>query len=125
MLYNIVMVFTIHQYEMAISIHVLPPPPSPSYPFRLSQSTDFVCPASYIKLSLVIYFTYGNVYVSMLFSQIIPPSHSPTETKSLFFTSLSLLLPCMQDCWYHLSKCHIYVLIYSICFSLYDLLYSV
>ena len=27
----------------------------------------------------------------MLFSQIIPPSPSPTESKSLFFTSVSLL----------------------------------
>ena len=41
---------------------------------------------------LVIYFTYGNIHVSMLISQIIPPSSSPTESKSLFFTSVSLLL---------------------------------
>ena len=30
----------------------------------------------------------------MLFSQIIPPSPFP-ESKSLFFTSVSPLLPCM------------------------------
>ena len=30
--------------------------------------------------------------VKMLFSQIIPPSLSPTESKSLFFISVSLLL---------------------------------
>ena len=28
----------------------------------------------------------------MLFSQIIPPSPSPTESKRLFYTSVSLLL---------------------------------
>ena len=28
----------------------------------------------------------------MPFSQIIPPSPSPTESKSLFYTSVSLLL---------------------------------
>ena len=28
----------------------------------------------------------------MLFSQIIPPLPSPTESKSLFYTSVSLLL---------------------------------
>ena len=61
----------------------------------------------------------------MLFSQIIPPSPSPTEFKSLFFTSVSLLLPCMLDHHYHLSKFHIYVLIYSICVSLSDLVHSV
>ena len=44
------------------------PPPHPS---RLSQSTSFGCPASCIKLALVIYFTYGNIHVLMLFSQII------------------------------------------------------
>ena len=48
-------------------------------------------PASSIELGLVIYFTYGNIHVSVLFSQIIPPLPSPTESKCLFFTSVSLL----------------------------------
>ena len=68
---------------------------SPPHPFRLTQSTCLGCPSSYFKLPLAIYFTYGNVSVSKLFSQIIPPS-PPTESKSLFFTSVSRLLPCMQ-----------------------------
>ena len=33
--------------------------------------------------------------VSVLFSHIIPPLPSPTESKSLFFTSVSLLLSCI------------------------------
>ena len=33
----------------------------------------------------------SSTCVPMLFSQIIPPSPSPTESKSLFFTSVSLL----------------------------------
>ena len=49
-------------------------------------------PSGSIELGLVTYFTYGNMHVSMLFSQIIPPSLSSTESKSLFFTSVSLLL---------------------------------
>ena len=32
------------------------------------------------------------LFISMLFSQIIPPLPSPTESKRLFFTSVSLLL---------------------------------
>ena len=62
------------------------PPPSLPYPSGLSQSTGFGCPVSCIEFALVICFTHGNVHVSTLFSQIIPPSLSPTESKSLFFT---------------------------------------
>ena len=92
--------FAIHQCELVI-IYMCPlqsviplPPPFPSHPSVMSQSTSFGCLASYIKLALVIYFTYGNMYVSMLLSQIIPPS-SPTESKSLFFMSAATLLPCV------------------------------
>ena len=42
-----------------------PPPPSPSHPTGLYQSTSFGCPALCIELALVIYFTYGNIHVSM------------------------------------------------------------
>ena len=44
---------------------------------------------------LVICFTLDNIHVSMLFSWNIPPSPSPTESKSLFCTSVSLFLFCM------------------------------
>ena len=55
----------------------LPPTFLPARPSRLSQSTGFECPASYIKFALAIYFTYGNVCVSMLFSQNILLPVSP------------------------------------------------
>ena len=48
-------------------------------------------PWSCIEPGLAIFFTYDNIHVSVLFSQIIPPSPSPTESKRLFFTSVSLL----------------------------------
>ena len=44
---------------------------------------------------------------------------------SLFSMSASPLLPCIQIYQYHLSRFHIYVLIYDICFSLSDLPHSV
>ena len=76
------------------SPELLPPLPHPSlpYPSGLSQTTSFGCPALCFRLALVICFTYGNIHVSMLFPQIIPPSPSLTESKSLFFTFVSLLL---------------------------------
>ena len=55
------------------------PLPSPGHLSRFSQSTGFGCLASYSKLTLLIYFIYGNV---MLFSQTTPPSLSPTGIYS-------------------------------------------
>ena len=40
----------------------------------------------------------------------------PTESKSLFFISVSLLLSCIQGHRYHFSKFHIYMLIYCLVF---------
>ena len=59
---------------------------------------------SCIEPGQAIYFTYGNIHVSMLFSPITPPSPSPTESKSLFFTSVSLLLSHIQGQCYHLGS---------------------
>ena len=90
------MVFSIHWQESATGVHVFPilnplPPPSSSHPSGLSQCTSPEHPVSCIEPGLAICFIYGNIYVSMLFSQIIPPSPSPTESKSLFFTSVERL----------------------------------
>ena len=87
------------------------PTPSPSHLSGSSQCTSPEHPVSCIKPGLSIYFTYDNIHVSMLFSQIIPPLPSPTESKILFFTSVSLLLSHIQGHHYHLSKFHIYVLV--------------
>ena len=50
---------------------------------------------SCIQPGLVICFTLDNIHVSMLSSLNIPPSPSPTESKSLFCTSVSLFLFCI------------------------------
>ena len=90
------------------------PPPSSYHPSGSSQCTSPKHPLSCIEPGLVICFIYDIIHVSMPFSQIILPSPSPTESKRLFYTSLSLLLSHIQGYRYHLSKFHIYVLVYCI-----------
>ena len=101
------------------------PPPSPSHPSGSSQCTSPEHPVLCIEPGLVICFTYDNIHGSMSFSQIIPLLPSPTESKRLFYTSVSLLLSRIQGYRYHLSKFHIYVLVYCIGVFLSGLLHSV
>ena len=122
--------FAIHQHESTTGIHMFPilnppPPPSPYHPSGSSQRTSPKHPVSRIKPGLAIRFIYSIIHVSMPFSQIIPPSPSPTESKRLFYTSVSLLLSRIQGYHYHLSKFHIYALVYCIGVLLSGLLHSV
>ena len=86
-------------------------PPSPSHPSGSSQCTSPEHAASCIEPGLAIYFTYENIHVSVLFSQIIPPLPFPTRVqKSVLYICVSFAV----SHHYHLSKFHIYVLIYCI-----------
>ena len=100
-----------------------PPTPSPYHHSGSSQCTSPKHPVSCIEPRLAIHFLYDIMHVSMPFSQLIPPS--PTESKRLFDTSVSLLLSCIQGYHYHLSKFHVYVLVYCIGVFLSGLLHSV
>ena len=57
------------------------------------------------------------LHISISFSHIILPSPSPTESKRLFNTSVSLLLSRMQGYRYHLSKFHLCISILYWSFS--------
>ena len=94
---------------------ILNPPPPPSHPSGSSQCTSPEHPVLCIEPGLAIYFTDDNIHISMQFSQIIPPSPSPTESKRLVYTSVSLLLSGIQSYCYHLSKFHVSILYW--CFS--------
>ena len=104
-----------------------PPPPSLYHPSESSQCTSPKHPVSFIEPGLETRFIYDIIHVSMPFSQIILPSPfpSPTESKRLFYTSVSLLLSRTQGYCYHLSKFHIYALVYCIGVFLSGLLHSV
>ena len=101
------------------------PPPTPYHLFGSSPCTSPKHPVSCVEHRLAILFLHDSIHVSMPFSQIILPSPSPSESKSLCYTSVSLLLSHIQGYHYHLSKFHIYVLVYYIGVFLSGLLHSV
>ena len=87
--------FAIHQHASATGVHVFLswtplPPPSPYHPSGSTQCTSPKPPVSCTEPGLVIHFLYDIIHVLMPFSQIIPPTPSPTESKRLFYTSVSL-----------------------------------
>ena len=122
--------FSIHQHESATGVHMFPilkPPPT-----SLPVPSLWVIPMHQPQASSIIHRTWTgtsfHIWYYTCFSGIlpnIPPSPSPTESKRLFYTSVSLLLSHIQGYHYHLSKFHIYVLVYCIGVFLSGLLHSV
>ena len=123
--------FAVYQHESTTGVHVFPilnPPPTslpPYHPSGSLQCTRPKHPVSCIEPGLATCFIYDIIHVSMPFSQIILSSPSPTESKRLFYTSVSLLLSRIQGYCYHVSKFHIYALVYCIGVFLSGLLHSV
>ena len=86
------------------------PTPFSCHPSGSSQWARPKNPVSCIEPGLTIRFVYDIIHVSMPFSQIIPPSTSLTESKRLFYTSVSLLLSRIQGYHYRPYKFHLYAL---------------
>ena len=122
--------FAIYQNESITGIHVFPilnPPPS-----FLPIPSLWVIPVQQPQASSIVHRTWtGDSFHTWYYTclnailPIIPRSPSPTESKRLFYTSVSLLLSPIQGYCYHLSIFHIYALVYCIGVFLSGLLHSV
>ena len=77
------------QVYMCSPSWTLLPPPSPYHSSGSSQCTSPKHPVSCIEPGLVTHFIHDIIHVSMPFSQIFPPSPSPTESIRLIFSSCS------------------------------------
>ena len=86
------------------------PPPSPSHPSGSSQCTSPEHPVPCIKPGLAIYFTYDNIHVSMLFSQIISTvAFSHRVQKSVLYICVSFAIShigSLSHILWQLGKCY-------------------
>ena len=108
------------------------PHPEPSsllpphyHPSGWSQCTSPKHPVSCIEPGLVTCFVYDIIHISMPFSQINPPTPSPTESKDCSIHQCLFCCLVYRVYCYHLSKFHIYALVYCIGVFLSGLLHSV
>src|SRR5574337_544585 len=105
-----------------------PEPPSHFPPHTIplghpsTPAPSFLYPASNLDWRFL---SYMILYMFQCHSPKSSPPPSPTESKRLFYTSVSLLLFHIQGYRYHLSKFHIYALVYCIHVFLSGLLHSV
>ena len=104
---------------------------SPSWtppPTSLPIPSLWVIPVHQPQASCILHWTWtGDSFLIWYYTcfNVILPNHPPLplpqSPKRLFYTSVTLLLPCIQGCCYLLSKFHIYVLVYCIGVFLSDL----
>ena len=102
---------------MGVHVFLILNPPPTSLPIP----SLWVIPVHQLQASCILHQTWTGdsflIWYYTCFNAILPnhpPPPSPTESKRLFFTSVSLLLSRVQGYRYHLSKFHIYALVYCI-----------
>ena len=118
--YNIVVVFAIHCHESSMGgCTCVPHPESPSHlPSHLIPQGHPSAPAlsALSHASNLDWRSLSHMILYMFQCYSLKSSHPRllSESKRLFYTSVSLLLPHIQGHHYHLSKFHIYALVYCI-----------
>src|SRR5574337_519787 len=95
-----------------------PEPPSPLPPHTIPLGHPSASAPSFLYPALNLDWRFISYMILYMFQCHSPKSLSlpppPTESKRLFYTSVSLLLSPIQGYHCHLSKFHIYVLVYCI-----------
>ena len=119
--------FAIHQHESATGVHVLEPPshlPPHTNPLGhpSAPAPSILYHASNLDWQFI---SHMIIYMFQCYS---PKSSHPRplpQSPKDFYTSVSLLISHIQGYHYHLSKFHIYALVYYIGVFLSGLLHSV
>ena len=99
-----------------MGVHMFPilnPPPT-----SLPIPSLWVTPVHQPQASCILHRTWTGdlflIWYYTCFNAILPNHPPPTESKRLFYISVSLLLSRIQSYHYHLSKFHIHALVYCI-----------
>ena len=121
----------VNQLYVYIYLHILSllhlPPTLPIPPFQVVTKHRADLPVLCGCFPLAMYFTFGSVYMSMTLSHFVPDYHSASPCPQVDLLRLRLYscpAPRFFRTIFFFLRFHIYVLAYSICFSLSDLLHS-